>query len=282
MIPISLLAACLNTAAPPLVEKDQERRAPPSVTGRLGAITLKNTLTEPVLFLYKPLHEGTIPTRSWLQPGATRGFKGNVHIEIKLLSEELSLRYWLFPGERYVVKDVGLKGHKDLRIFKMVRGDPSAVDLAPHVPTPEAVIDRVLELSGVSADSVLFDLGCGDGCVLIRAAEKFGARCVGVDINPRLIRLARKSAAAVGVSSRVTFLHQDIFDTDISSATIVYLYLYPDSLKLLRPYLENNLKIGTTVVSFGYHFPGWEEKRLARIEIEGEFLIPKILHIYRR
>ncbi|MCJ7681964.1 MAG: methyltransferase domain-containing protein, partial [Candidatus Aminicenantes bacterium] len=193
-------------------------------------------------------------------------------MEITLLPESLCLIYWLFPGERYAVRDLGKDG---VRIFKMVYGDASAVSLAPHVPTPDFVIERVLELTGVFSESVVYDLGCGDGCVLIRAAEKYRARGVGVDIDSNLIRQARKAATAAGVSSRVRFLIQDIFDTDLSDATLVYLYLYPDSLNLLRPYLEENLKKGTMVACFSFALPGWEEKLVAQHKIEGDFVVPK-------
>lgn len=137
-------------------------------------------------------------------------------------------------------------------------------------------------MTGVDADSVIYDLGCGDGCVIIRAAEKYGARGIGVDIDPNLIRQARKAASAAGVSSRAKFYIKDIFDTDLSAATLVYLYLYPDSLKLLRPYLENKLKRGTMVACFSFALPGWEDKLQIQHEIEGDFIVPKIIYIYRR
>jgi SAM-dependent methyltransferase len=248
------------------------------LSGLIGSITLHNTLDRPFAFLSKPLNEDVQPKKQTLAAGECVGFSGNFHVEITLLPESLCLIYWLFPGERYVVRDIGDDGD---RIFKMVHGDASAVSLAPHVPTPDFVIERILELTGVFSESVVYDLGCGDGRVLIRAAEKYGIEGVGVDIDPHLIKQARKAASAAGVASRVRFFTRDIFKTDLSKATLVYLYLFPDSLNLLRPYLEDNLKKGTMVACFSFAIPGWEEKLVAQHKIEGDFIIPKIIYIYR-
>jgi SAM-dependent methyltransferase len=244
-----------------------------------GTITLTNTTAHRFCFLYQPINEGGSPDKGVLAAGDKVEFEGNMHIELTIDHERGGLIYWLFPGERYVVKSIGQGG---FRIFKMIRDDPTALDLAPHVATPESVIDSVLELIGVRQDSLVYDLGCGNGGILIRAAQKYGARCVGIDIDAGLIRQARKNAQAAAVSSLVRFHNQDIFDTDISRATIVYLYLYPDSLRLLRPFLEKQLKRGTTVVSFDFAFPGWESKLTSRHKIPGESLISKIVHVYRR
>lgn len=248
------------------------------LSGLVGSITLFNTLNRPFSFVYKPLNEDVKPEKRILGAGVRAGFSGNHHVEITFLPESGHLSYWLFPGERYSVRDIG---EDDVRIFKMVHGDASAVNLAPHVPTPDFVIEQMLEVTGVHSESVVYDLGCGDGCVLIRAAEKCGARGVGVDIDPDLIKQARKAAAAAGVSSRVRFLNQDIFDTDLSDATLVYLYLFPDSLNLLRPYLEDNLKKGTMVACFSFALSGWEDRLVDRHEITGDFFVPKTIYIYR-
>jgi len=268
----------LNIIPAPSFESNPELDEYIQESSLIGSPTLQNTMDRPFSFLYKPLSEDVEPKKGTLGPGVKARFSGSRHMEITLFPESAPQIYWLFPGEFYIVKDLAEDG---VRIYKMVHGDSSAVNLAPHVPTPDTVIDRVLDLIDVHSKSVIYDLGCGDGCVLIRAAEKFGAKGVGVDIDANLIKKARKNASTAGVSSKLKFLHQDIFKTDLSKATLVYLYLLPDSLKLLRPYLEKNLKRETTVVCFHFSFPGWEKRLVAKHEIKEDFNIPKLIYIYR-
>jgi SAM-dependent methyltransferase len=240
--------------------------------------TLENALDREISFFHKPVSEDIKRRKQTLSPGETTTFSMSDYIEIKLPAEDSGLIYWLVPGEHYVIKSLG---KKEIGLFKLIEGGSSIINLAPFVPTPASAIGASLKLAGVDSDSVIYDLGCGDGSVIIQAAKDFGARGVGVEIDVGLIEIARKKAEAEGVSAQVTFINNDIFETDISAATIVYLYLFPQSMKLLRPYLEANLKKGTTVASFGFAFPGWENRLVARHEITGDFTIPKYIYIYR-
>ncbi|MEW5983787.1 MAG: class I SAM-dependent methyltransferase [Acidobacteriota bacterium] len=129
--------------------------------------------------------------------------------------------------------------------------------LAPYVPTPPEVVDRMLALAGVSKDDVLYDLGCGDGRIPIAAAVKFGARGVGVDIDPERIKEAEANAKAAGVSDRVTFKLQDAMTTDVSPATVVTLYLLSTSNMKLRPILTKHLKPGARIVSHSFDMGDW-------------------------
>ena len=120
------------------------------------------------------------------------------------------------------------------------------------VPTPQEVVDAMLKLAKVSKNDVIYDLGSGDGRIPITAAKTYGARAVGIDIDPQRIREANESLKAAGVGDRVKFLNQDLFTTDISEATVVTLYLLPSlNLKLL-PILNKTLKPGTRVVSHAF------------------------------
>jgi len=120
------------------------------------------------------------------------------------------------------------------------------------VPTPPRVVTAMLELAGVDADDVVYDLGSGDGRIPIAAAERFGARAVGIEINPQLVRDAEVLARAAGVDDRVRFLAQDLFETDISEATVVTLYLLPSLNARLLPKLNAELAPGTPVVSHAF------------------------------
>ena len=130
--------------------------------------------------------------------------------------------------------------------------------LAPYVATPPDVVERMLRLAGVGPQDVVYDLGCGDGRVVITAAEKFGARGVGVDIDPSLVAQANANAVAAGVQSRVAFRVQDALTVDVSPATVVTLYLLAASNAKLRPTLMQQLRPGARIVSHNFPIGDWE------------------------
>ncbi|HEY1306630.1 MAG TPA: class I SAM-dependent methyltransferase [Vicinamibacterales bacterium] len=120
------------------------------------------------------------------------------------------------------------------------------------VPTPQEVVDAMLKMAKVTKNDVVYDLGSGDGRIPITAAKTYGARGVGIDIDPQRIKEANENLKAAGVGDRVKFLNQDLFTTDISEATVVTLYLLPSlNLKVL-PKLNKELKPGTRVVSHAF------------------------------
>ena len=119
------------------------------------------------------------------------------------------------------------------------------------IPTEDVVVTAMLKMANVTKNDVVYDLGCGDGRIVIAAAKQFGARGVGVDIDPQLIKKAQAAAEAAGVADRVTFILADIFDPSlkISDATVVALYLLQGMNERLRPRLQKELKPGTRIVS---------------------------------
>jgi cyclopropane fatty-acyl-phospholipid synthase-like methyltransferase len=122
-----------------------------------------------------------------------------------------------------------------------------------YVPTPQPVVDAMLKLAAVTDRDVVYDLGSGDGRIPITAALKFGARGVGIDIDPKRTAEANENAKAAGVTDKVTFLTQDLFESDISAATVVTLYLLPSLNEKLMPKLKSELKPGTRVVSHAFN-----------------------------
>jgi SAM-dependent methyltransferase len=145
-----------------------------------------------------------------------------------------------------------------------------------YVPTPQAAVDVMLELAGVTASDVVYDLGSGDGRIPITAARRHGARAVGIDIDPDRIAEANANAAKAGVTDRVRFLRQDLFESDISEATVVTLYLYPElNLKLL-PKLNRELRPGTRVVSHTFDMGNIQPKHA--LDVSGRpvylFVVP--------
>jgi hypothetical protein len=147
-----------------------------------------------------------------------------------------------------------------LVLIAVVAGAPAAAQFpydVPYVPTPPVVVEEMLRLAAVGPGDFVMDLGSGDGRILIAAAKKFGARGIGVDLDPERIEESVYAAQVVGVSDRVTFLQQDLFKFDISAATVVTMYLVPSVNMKLRPRLLKELRPGTRIVSHDFDLEDW-------------------------
>jgi SAM-dependent methyltransferase len=137
--------------------------------------------------------------------------------------------------------------------------------LAPFVPTPQEVVDRMLQMADVKKGDVVYDLGCGDGRLVITAAREYGARGVGIDIDPARIAESRANAKAAGVEPLVEFRQQDALTVDVSPASVVTLYLLTEANLKLRPTLEKQLKPGSRVVSHQFGMGTWVPTRTETI-----------------
>ena len=143
---------------------------------------------------------------------------------------------------------------------------PKKVPDVVYVPTPQVVVDKMLEMAKVGKNDVLYDLGSGDGRIVVTAAQKFGTRGTGIEIDPKLVKQATANAETAKVSDRVQFLEQDLFQTDISSATVVTLYLLPELNLRLRPTLLKTLKPGTRIVSHDFDMGIWKPEKVERVK----------------
>jgi tRNA G37 N-methylase Trm5 len=130
-----------------------------------------------------------------------------------------------------------------------------------YVPTPQEVVDRMLEVADVKKGDVLFDLGSGDGRIPVTAAKKFGIRAVGIDIDPDRIKEANANAQKNGVEHLVKFRNEDLFRANFREATVVTLYLLPDLNVKLRPKLWRELKPGTRIVSHQFDMGDWKPEK---------------------
>ncbi len=128
----------------------------------------------------------------------------------------------------------------------------------PYVPTPEMVVEAMLAMAEVGEDDMIYDLGCGDGRIVITAAKMFGSRGIGIDIDPQRIKECHENAKKAGVEDRVEFLQADLFKTDFSSASVITLYLLTEINLRLRPKLLAELKPGTRIVSHDFNMGKWE------------------------
>jgi SAM-dependent methyltransferase len=140
----------------------------------------------------------------------------------------------------------------------------------PYVPTSPELVEQMLKLAEVKSTDTVYDLGCGDGRIVIMAAEKFGAKGVGVDINPERIKEANENAQKAGVTKQVKFIEDNLFNADIHPATVVTLYLLPDVNMRLRPKLLKELKPGTRVVSHSFDMGDWKPDK--QIDVDGSTL----------
>ena len=128
----------------------------------------------------------------------------------------------------------------------------------PYVPTPPEVVDEMLRLAGVKAGDILYDLGCGDGRIVIAAAKRFGIMAVGIDIDPVRITESNENAKTAGVTGKVRFIQQDLFEADFRDATVITMYLLTSVNRRLRPKLLAELKPGTRLVSHSFDMGEWK------------------------
>jgi len=149
----------------------------------------------------------------------------------------------------------------------------SPENLAPSIPTPLAVVDRMLEAGHVKSSDVVYDLGSGDGRIVIAAAQKYGAKAVGVEMLPELCRQAQERIRALGLQDRASIVEGNVFRVDISPATVVTMYFMTDSNERLRPNLEKYLKPGTWVVSNQFPIKGWKPASVEHVRAGMDYTI---------
>jgi len=146
-------------------------------------------------------------------------------------------------------------------------------DAGPYVPSPQSVVSDMLRYADVGANDFLIDLGSGDGRIVLTAAKVFGARGFGVDIKEDLVKRANEAAQKEGLADRVKFVKQDLFDTDISPATVVTMYLLPDTVNMLKDKFLKELKPGTRIVSHDYPLTGWIPEKYVQMDLEDKVQI---------
>jgi protein-L-isoaspartate O-methyltransferase len=137
--------------------------------------------------------------------------------------------------------------------------------LVPFVPTPLEVAQKMLEIAKVQPDDVVYDLGSGDGRIVILAAQKFGARAVGVEINSELYEQSSQRIRKLGLQGRAQILHENMFEVNVRHATVVTLYLLTAVNERLRPMLERQLRSGARIVSHDFQVPGWQPAQTVEV-----------------
>ncbi len=139
-------------------------------------------------------------------------------------------------------------------------------NLAPFVPTPQEVVDEMLRLAQVRKEDVVYDLGCGDGRIVVTAAKRFGAKGVGVEYDAEVAKLAIANVKQEKLQERVTILHEDALKADVSPATVVTVYLMPEANLKLRPILQKKLKPGARIVAHNFDFGDWKPNKTVKVK----------------
>lgn len=239
-------------------EGDRAPDASPAPDAAAAAeTTVRNVTAAPVRYTIRMLFSTVGPVERTLAPGAVDRFPEATAMDLEFHNGDHLKLYRLEPGTAHSFR---LDEEGRLEMFKGAHGLADVQDLAPFVPTPMPVVDRMLEAAGVGSGDIVYDIGCGDGRILITAARRYGARGVGIDIVPERIRESLAGAKEAGVEHLVEFLRQDAMTVDLSPASVVTIYLLPESNLLLRPKLERELRPGTRVVCHNYTIAGWEAK----------------------
>ena len=157
------------------------------------------------------------------------------------------------PGKIFLICLLALGGYDPARAQ-----ENAPLEQVPFVPTPIEVVDRMLEFGSVKRTDIVYDIGSGDGRVVIQAAKKYGAKGVGIEMDLKLVELSQKNAKQEGVEHLVEFRQEDALQADISAATVVTLYMLPSFNERLRPILERQLKSRTRIIVHDYPIDGWK------------------------
>ncbi len=241
--------------------------------------TFRNVTDEPVRYSVRFSQPAARTEERTLEPGALDRWKTRRHVEVVYRSGDKELFFVASPGKPYSFR---YDENRRIRIYPGSHSREDAVDLAPYVQTPMPVVERMLELACIGPDDVLYDIGSGDGRIVIFAAKKYGIRGVGIEINPALVEESRTQAAEEGVDGLVRFLCLDATGADLSEATVVTLYLLPESNELLKAKLDSELGPGSRVVSHNYSFRGWGDRLTAGETVEDEEGKEHTVLVYRK
>ncbi len=155
--------------------------------------------------------------------------------------------------------------------------------LAPYYPTPPSVVERMLELGELRKGETHYDLGSGDGRVVIMAAQKYGARSTGFEIEPKLIQESREEILRLGLQNMASILAQDLLTADFSKPDLITTYLLPAANRKLTPLLESQMRPGTRLVSHDFAFQGWEPEKTITLDVDVDIDgLMHTLYLYRR
>jgi len=241
-------------------------------------ILIRNMTRQAISYEVTALDSADKSRKIHLNPGAIDEWTVRKGIRLAYSRFGNEVTEFLAPGRSYCFR-YDEYGSAHLYLGSHLRKD--AVDLAPYLATPIEVARKMLEIGKVQSTDILYDLGCGDGRIVNLAAKEYGSRGVGIDLDPAMIRRAEAGAKKSSVLERVEFRVEDIMKTDFSVATVIVIYLLPESNALLIPLFERQLKPGARIISHNYNIPGWEEKRVDAASMEDRAGKRHTIFLYR-
>jgi hypothetical protein len=225
--------------------------------------TLRNVTKKPMAYTIMPGPGDRAGRTRTLAVGAVDRIVTHLPVEISFDNGRRTTTYLVHPGKPYSFR---YDETNIIKVYPGSHGREDAADLAPYVPTPPEVVARMVEIGAIGPGDVVYDLGCGDGRMVIASARTRGARGVGIDLDEALLDECRAAAERAGVGKLVRFLRMDATKARLTEATVLLLYLLPESLETLEPAFERDLRPGARIVSHDYKIPGWDA-RIVRTEI---------------
>lgn len=242
-------------------------------------ITIRNVTKETVRYTFQEARSyGEFGERS-LAKGEIHRYSGDVALDITFKHGDEEMTYRIEPGS---ANSFRYDENNKLDLFKGSHGRTDVVDLAPYLETPLSVVEKMLEMAELDKDDVLYDIGSGDGRIAITAAKTYGARGVGLELDAQLIEESEANAKAADVEDLVNFKREDATKANLSEATVVTMYLLPESNELMRPHLERQLNIGTPVLTHNYPIERWESKLVDYVTLIAEDGKEHSIYLYRR
>jgi hypothetical protein len=229
--------------------------------------TLRNVTEAPIAYAVQPGPGRPGASPRALAVGAVDRIAADLPVEISFDNGRRTTTTLIHPGKPYSFR---LDENGIIRVYPGSHGREDAADLAPYVPTPPEVVARMLDVAAVGPEDVVYDLGCGDGRLVIAAAKRSGARGVGVELDAALLKTARESAEREGVDRLVRFVRADATKVRLTEATVLLLYLLPESLEVLAPAFERDLRPGARIVSHDYRIPGWDGRLVHQEVLPGD------------
>ena len=242
-------------------------------------ITIRNVTKETIHYTFQEARSYGASGEKSLARGEIHRYSGDVALDITFMHGNEEMTYRIEPGS---ANSFRYDENNKLDLFKGAHGRSDVADLAPYVATPMSVVMKMLEMADLDKDDVLYDIGSGDGRIVISAAKKYGIRAVGIELDPGLIKKSRANAKAAGVDTLVVFRIEDATKANLSEATVVTMYLLTESNEMMRPHLERQLNIGTPVLTHNYAIERWENKLVDYVSLKAEDGKDHSIYLYRR
>ncbi len=242
-------------------------------------ISLRNVTQTQIHYSIKPDNTSDLPEEKVIKAKEIHRYNSRFPLEVTWERIGVKTARNLTPGKPYAFR---YDENNLIQVYEGSHGRADAEDLAPFVATPMEVVAKMLEVADVNSEDIVYDIGCGDGRIVVMAAEKYGARGVGIDIDPIRIEEANKNAKSAGVAHLLRFYLGDATKMNFSEATVVALYLLPESNAILRPMFDEQLNPGVRVVTHNYRIPGWEDKEVDTFYIKDEWDKDHSIFLYKK